>query len=68
MDDSEQSGRKGSSEVADLLNHGVESLALLLEVISVLRAKGILTDDEVGEIGKRAELRRVEILGGSVPS
>jgi hypothetical protein len=68
MDDTQPSGTNGSSEVADLLNRGVESLALLLEVVSVLKAKGILTDDEVGEMGKRAEQRRIEILGGTVPS
>jgi hypothetical protein len=68
MDDTGQSGTEGSSDVAELLNRGVESLALLLEVVSVLKAKGILTDDEVGEMGKRAERRRIEILGGTVPS
>jgi hypothetical protein len=57
-----------STEVADLLNRGVESLALLLELVSVLSAKGILTEEEVGAMGRRAEQRRVEILEGTLPS
>jgi hypothetical protein len=55
-------------EVAELLNRGVESLALLLELVSVLTAKGILSEEEVGAMGKRAEQRRVEILEGTLPS
>jgi hypothetical protein len=54
--------------LAELINRGVESLALVVELIAALRAKGILTDEEVSALGKEAEKLRVDILNGQVPS
>jgi hypothetical protein len=58
----------GPADVSDLLNRGVESLALVLELISALKAKGILTEDEVDAMGKQANVLRSEILNGEIPS
>jgi hypothetical protein len=64
--DGEQSDR--TEGVAELINRGVESLALVVELITALKAKGILTEEEVGALGKGAEKLRVEILNGQLPS
>jgi hypothetical protein len=58
----------GPADLSELINRGIESLALLLELINVLKAKGILTDDEIDAMGKRANLIRSEILRGQIPS
>jgi hypothetical protein len=68
MADKGRSAADGSGEVAELLNRGVESLALLLELINALKAKGIFTEEEIGDMGKRAETLRVEIFKGQLPS
>jgi hypothetical protein len=68
MKDKASDEANGSGEVAELLNRGVESLALLLELVTALKAKGVFTEEEVSEMGKRAEARRVEIFTGQLPS
>jgi hypothetical protein len=57
-----------SERVSDLINRGVESLALLVELIAALKEKGILSTEEIDEMGKRAEGLRVEMIKGNVPS
>jgi hypothetical protein len=54
----------GTAEISDLMDRGIESLALLLEPVNVLKAKGILTEDEVDSMGKRANVLRSEITKG----
>ncbi len=68
MSDSDSSGAQGSGELTDLINRGVESLALVLELVTVLKAKGILSDDEIERMGQRADLLRSEIIKGQIPS
>jgi len=68
MSNSDATGPGGSSELTDLINRGVESLALLLELIRVLKGKGVLTELEIEEMGQRADLLRSEILKGQIPS
>jgi hypothetical protein len=68
MVDSDSGGAAESEALTDLINRGVESLALLLELINVLKAKGLLTDVEIGAMGQRADLLRSEILRGQLPS
>ena len=58
----------GTGDLSDLVNRAAEALGLLLELISVLKAKSILTEDEIDEMGKRANLLRGEILRGEIPS
>jgi hypothetical protein len=68
MDDADGDQSNRSESVAELINRGVESLALVVELIAKLKAKGILTEEEVGDLGKSAEKLRVDILNGQVPS
>jgi hypothetical protein len=68
MSASDSSGAGGSGELTDLINRGVESLALVLELVTVLKAKGVLTEDEIERMGQRADLLRTEILKGQIPS
>jgi hypothetical protein len=63
-----EDGGAGPANLSELIGRGVESLALLLELINELKAKGILTEDEVDAMGKRANLLRSEILRGEIPS
>jgi hypothetical protein len=58
----------GAGDLSDLVNRAAEALGLLLELISVLKAKSILTEEEIDEMGKRANLLRGEILRGEIPS
>jgi hypothetical protein len=67
MDDAD-GDQANRSEVAELINRGVESLALVVELIAALKAKGILTEEEIGDLGRNAEKLRVDILNGQVPS
>ncbi len=59
---------EGTGDLSDLVNRAAEALALSLELISVLKAKNILSEDEIDEMGKRANLLRGEILRGEIPS
>lgn len=68
MDEGKAREPGAPEDTAELINRGVESLALLLELIAVLKEKGVVTDTEVGEMGKRAEQLRVGILRGTFPS
>jgi hypothetical protein len=68
MTDSDSRSAGGSGELTDLINRGVESLALLLELVTVLKSKGILTEAEIDEMGQRADRLRTEILKGQIPS
>jgi hypothetical protein len=68
MDERDRIESHDSEQVGDLINRGVESLALLVELISALKEKGILSEEEIGEMGKRAERLRVQIIEGNVPS
>jgi hypothetical protein len=68
MADNDSNGAGGSGELTDLINRGVESLALLLELVRVLKSKGILTEVEIDEMGQRADQLRTEILKGHIPS
>jgi hypothetical protein len=47
----------GPPDFSDLMNRGVESLELLLELVNVLQAKAVLTEDEVDSMGKKRALR-----------
>ena len=64
----DSNGAGGSGEITELINRGVESLALLLELVAVLKAKGVLSEVEIDEMGQRADLLRSEILKGQIPS
>jgi hypothetical protein len=68
MDEADGDQSNGSEGVAELINRGVESLALVVELIAALKAKGIFTEEEVAALGKGAEKLRVDILNGRVPS
>jgi hypothetical protein len=68
MGKGDSSRADGSGEITELINRGVESLALLLELVAVLKAKGVLSEVEIDEMGQRADLLRSEILKGQIPS
>jgi hypothetical protein len=68
MDEHDPDESPNSERVSELINRGVESLALLVELIAALREKGILSAEEIDEMGKRAEGLRVEMIKGNVPS
>lgn len=43
-------------------------MALLLELVAVLKVKGVLSEVEIDEMGQRADVLRSEILKGQIPS